>query len=60
MAFIDPICTPFVVQIGPIPATIDPESGLKTLQNLKVLLKISGTELKTRVKRPFFNNFPVP
>jgi hypothetical protein len=32
MALIHPICTPFVVQMGPIQAMIDPDCGPKTLR----------------------------
>jgi hypothetical protein len=60
MGRVDPICTPFVLQIGRIPAVIDPEKGRKPPQKLIFVCKISGTSDKKRAKCPLFNDFCVP
>ena len=60
MGRVDPVCIPFVLQMGPIPATNDPGSTPKPTQNLIFVCKISGTSEKKSAKRPFFNDFCVP
>ena len=60
MALIDPICMQFVLQMGPITVTIDPEKGRKPPQKLIFVCKISGTSTKTWLKCLHFNDFPVP
>src|SRR6478672_1772052 len=60
MGRVDPICNPFVLQIGPTPSTNGSLSTPKPSQNLIFVCKISGTSDKKRANCPFFNNFPVP
>jgi hypothetical protein len=60
MGRIDPICAPFVLQMGPITAMIDPRKGRKPPHRLTFVYKISGTSTKTWAKCPCFNDFCVP
>jgi hypothetical protein len=60
MASISPVCTLFVLQIGPNQATNGALSTPKPPQKLIFVCKITGTSTKTTAKRPFFNSFPVP
>ena len=53
MALIDPICMPFVLQTGPFPAMIDPESGQKILQNRKFCSKSAGQAQKRALNALF-------
>ena len=60
MALIDPICAPFVLQMGRIQATNGALSTPKPPQKPSFVCKIGGTSTKKRANCPFFNDFCVP
>ena len=53
MALIDSICMQFVLQMGPIPATIDPEKGRKPPQNRFLFAKSAGQSQKQELNTLF-------
>jgi hypothetical protein len=60
MGRVDPVCIPFVLQMGPIPATNGALSTPKPPQKLIFVCKNSGTRRIFAANTYVFNNFPVP